>query len=82
MGNENNEVEAMELSEESERNKRQYRIIRLPNEMKVMLVHDDRVNEDEKHRFWPSCALTISVGSLSDPSDFPGLAKIVGIGSV
>lgn len=76
----NSAVEIMELPEKSNFSKKQYRIIRLANGMKVMLVHDDQVREDEYEVYWPTCSLAISVGSLSDPIDLPGLARYAGNG--
>lgn len=72
--------EVMEFPDKLKYDKAQYRIIRLANETKVMLVHDDRVheNEDENHSRWPACALSVGVGSSSDPSDLQGLAIFLG----
>lgn len=74
----NSGVGVLELPVKSKYDKKECRFIRLANEMKVMLVHDDRVHEDKYHHYWPSCGLAVGVGSLSDPSDLPGLAKYVG----
>lgn len=74
----NSVVEIIEFPEKSENDAKEYRTIRLANGMKVMLVHDDKVHEDECGNYWPSCGLTVAVGSFSDPSDLPGLAKYVG----
>lgn len=74
----NSDVEVLEIPAKSKHDNKQYRLIRLANEMKVMLVHDDRVHEDKSNDYWPSCALTVAVGSLSDPGDLPGLARYVG----
>lgn len=78
MESENSAVEIMEYAEKSICERKQYRIIRLANDMKVMLVHDDQVHEDDYEVYWPICCLAISVGSLSDPDDLPGLARYVG----
>lgn len=52
---------------------KQFRVIRLANGMKVILVHDD-----VRDNYWPSFALCVSVGSLSNPTDLPGLAQCLG----
>lgn len=78
MDTDDSAVEHLELPEISEYDKKQYRAIRLTNEMKVILVHDDKVQENEKHECWPACALNITVGSLSDPSGLEGLATFLG----
>lgn len=67
----NSVVEIMDFPAKSENDAKQYRTIRLANGMKVMLVHDDKVHENESYAYWPSCGLTVDVGSLSDPSDLP-----------
>lgn len=59
-------------------NEKQYRTMCLENGMKVMLVHDDNVHESGDYRHRPACALAIDVGSLSNPSDLPGLAQFAG----
>lgn len=80
MDTSNGIFEVMEFPDNLKYDKTQYRIIRLANEMKVMLVHDDRVheNENEDPSHWPACALSVAVGSSSDPSDLQGLAIFLG----
>lgn len=78
MKTDNNGVEILEIPEKLKNDKKQYRSIRLANEMKVMLVHDDKVHDDENCCYWPACALTIGVGSFSDPIDAPGLSQYLG----
>lgn len=58
--------------------KKQHRVFRLTNGMTIALVHDDKVRDGENCNLWPSCALAIAVGSLSDPIDSRGLAQYLG----
>lgn len=46
---------------------RSYRIIRLPNKLEALLVHDSETDKS-------SAALDVGVGSLSDPDNLLGLA--------
>lgn len=71
-------IEILETPEKFIDDKKQYRVIRLSNGMKVVLVHDDKVHEDEDCSYWPSCALSVAVGSLSDPIDSRGLSQYLG----
>lgn len=66
-------LEILEFPELYRNDKKQFRIIRLVNGMKVILVHDD-----ERDDYLPSAALSVAVGSLSDPSDLHGLARCLG----
>lgn len=78
MESDDSTFEVIEYFKKSQNDRKQYRSIRLANGMKVMLIQDDSVQESVFHHEWPACALTVSVGSLSDPDDLPGLAKYVG----
>jgi len=49
---------------------RSYRIITLPNQLEVLLIHD--ANTDKA-----SAALDVNVGSFSDAKDMPGIAHAV-----
>jgi hypothetical protein len=49
---------------------RTYRVIRLPNELEALLIHDAETNK-------ASAALDINAGSFNDPEDTPGLAHAV-----
>ncbi|KAI9890317.1 MAG: Insulinase (Peptidase M16) [Vezdaea aestivalis] len=49
---------------------RSYRIIRLPNKLEVLLVHDKETDK-------ASAALDVGVGNFSDPKDMPGVAHAV-----
>ncbi|KAI0396882.1 peptidase M16 inactive domain-containing protein [Xylariaceae sp. FL0594] len=49
---------------------RQYRVIRLPNKLEALLVHDAKTDK-------ASAALDVNVGNFSDDDDMPGLAHAV-----
>jgi insulysin len=49
---------------------RQYRVIKLENELEVLLVQDADTDK-------ASAAMDVNVGNFSDPRDMPGLAHCV-----
>jgi hypothetical protein len=49
---------------------RSYRVIRLPNDLEALLIHDADTDK-------ASAALDVNIGSFSDPKDMPGLAHAV-----
>jgi hypothetical protein len=49
---------------------RSYRVIRLPNQLEALLIHDPDTDK-------ASGALDVNVGSFSDKDDMPGLAHAV-----
>jgi secreted Zn-dependent insulinase-like peptidase len=49
---------------------RDYRAIRLENQMEALLVHDPQTDK-------ASAALDVNVGNFSDESDMPGMAHAV-----
>ena len=49
---------------------RSYRVIRLPNQLEVLLVHDPKTDK-------ASAAMDVNVGSFSDEDDMPGMAHAV-----
>lgn len=49
---------------------RQYRVIRLPNNLEALLVHDAETDK-------ASAALDCNVGNFSDEDDMPGMAHAV-----
>ncbi|KAJ2522124.1 metalloprotease [Coemansia sp. RSA 1939] len=51
----------------SESDSREYRLIRLPNNLAVMVIHDSTCSK-------ACAALDVNVGSLADPPEFQGLA--------
>lgn len=46
---------------------RDYRVVRLENELEVLLVHDPKADK-------ASAALDVNVGNFSDSKEMPGLA--------
>jgi secreted Zn-dependent insulinase-like peptidase len=49
---------------------RSYRVIQLPNQLEILLVHDPDTDK-------AAAAMDVNVGSLSDPDDLPGTAHAV-----
>ena len=49
---------------------RDYRVVRLDNELEALLVHDPETDK-------ASAALDVNVGNFSDESDIPGMAHAV-----
>ena len=49
---------------------RSYRVIRLPNKLEVLLVHDPDTDK-------AGAAVNVNVGSFSDADDMPGMAHAV-----
>jgi len=49
---------------------RTYRVIRLPNGLEALLVHDAQTDK-------ASAAMDVNVGSFSDEDDMPGMAHAV-----
>jgi hypothetical protein len=49
---------------------RSYRVVKLPNKLEVLLVHDAETDK-------ASAAMDVNVGNFSDPADMPGMAHAV-----
>jgi insulysin len=49
---------------------RSYRVIRLPNELQALLIHDPDTDK-------AAASLDVAVGSFSDAADMPGMAHAV-----
>ena len=49
---------------------RSYRVIRLPNQLEALLVHDPDTDK-------ASAAVNVNVGNFSDEDDMPGMAHAV-----
>lgn len=49
---------------------RKYRVIKLPNELEALLIHDEDTDK-------ASASLDVNVGSFSDAEDMPGIAHAV-----
>lgn len=59
-----------ESLEAPELDNRSYRVIRLPNKLEALLVHDPDTDK-------ASASVNVNVGSFSDPDDMPGTAHAV-----
>lgn len=53
---------------------RSYRVIKLPNQLEALLVHDPETDK-------ASAAMDVNVGNFSDPDDMPGVCLLSGIDS-
>jgi insulysin len=49
---------------------RSYRVVKLPNQLEVLLVHDADTDK-------ASAAMDVNVGNFSDATDLPGMAHAV-----
>lgn len=49
---------------------RSYRVVRLPNKLEALLVHDPDTDK-------ASAAVNVNVGNFSDDDDMPGMAHAV-----
>lgn len=72
-----NGIEILEEPQKSPSDRKQYRLIRLPNGLKTLLVKN-AVNEgsDLKDNF-AAVALVIDVGSFEDPHEVQGLSHFL-----
>ena len=61
---------ALDLPEKHELDEREYRRFTLDNGLKVLLVHDPKMNNS-------AAAMDVGVGSLSDPEEHQGLAHFL-----
>ena len=71
--NQRSEVPAERLAEQLEKpelDNRTYRVIRLPNKLEALLIHDADTDK-------ASAALDVNVGAFSDAEDMPGIAHAV-----
>ena len=50
--------------------KRSYRVIKLPNQLEALLIHDPETDK-------ASAAMDVNVGSFSDEEEMPGMAHAV-----
>jgi insulysin len=49
---------------------RTYRVVRLPNDLEALLIHDPDTDK-------ASAAMDVNIGSFSDADDMPGMAHAV-----
>ena len=50
--------------------KRQYRVIKLPNQLEALLIHDPETDK-------ASAAMDVNIGSFADDEEMPGMAHAV-----
>lgn len=58
------------IPEKSPQDKREYRVITLPNKLRAILVHDPEAQKS-------SAGMNVAVGHFSDPAELPGLAHFL-----
>ena len=63
-------IRVAENLEKSDVDNRSYRVIRLPNKLEALLVHDPDTDK-------ASAACNVNVGNFSDDDDMPGMAHAV-----
>lgn len=61
----------------SESDKKSYRIIRLSNQLKFLLISDQVKQSNGEEKYAKFC-LSVKVGSFSDPQDVQGMAHFIG----
>lgn len=84
-------VEVLETPVKSENDKKSYRVIRLENGIKALLISvpskivesatSDNREATESNSKLAACAVCVDVGSFSDPPDVRGLAHFLGMNS-
>lgn len=76
-------VAVLETPVKSENDKKSYRLIRLPNGLKVLLISTpsnktgDNASAELSSKL-AACAVCVDVGSFSDPLNIPGMAHFLG----
>ncbi|XP_018046796.1 PREDICTED: nardilysin-like [Atta colombica] len=76
--NENCQVEYLESPVKSENDKKEYRTIRLPNGLEVLLISDEHLITSFSQEKKAACSLFIDVGNFSDMPEFPGISFFLG----
>lgn len=78
------DVERLDSPEKSENDRNQYRAIKLKNGLIAVLISNDEKDENENDtdefnvKKTAVCALSVGVGTFSDPRKIQGLAHLVG----
>ncbi|XP_011050786.1 PREDICTED: nardilysin-like [Acromyrmex echinatior] len=78
--NENCQVEYLETPVKSENDKKEYRAIRLPNGLEVLLISNDdsktssSQHQDMKNEMKAACCLSVKTGFFKEPPEFPGIS--------
>lgn len=72
-----NESEIFEESLKSPSDRKQYRLLKLPNGLKVLLVKNAEITENNLRDNIAAVALVVDVGSFDDPRDVQGLSHFL-----
>lgn len=92
LSSEQREIVILDTPDQSPFDKQQYRLIRLPNGIKCLLIspHDGTkfsgqtstttsiTDEESADEYLAACAVGVDVGSYSDPPDACGMAHFLG----
>ncbi|CRK88531.1 CLUMA_CG002308, isoform A [Clunio marinus] len=72
-----NQVEILKSPVQSEGDKKQYRLIKLPNGLKALLIHKPENSSSESNESLAAASLMVGVGSFDDPPPIWGLAHFL-----
>jgi nardilysin len=75
-----NQVQVLEAPVKSEGDKKDYRLVKLPNGLKALLIHvnaDSSEESESKSDELASLSLAVKVGGYDDPKTAPGLAHFL-----
>lgn len=72
-----NESEIFEEPLKSPSDRKQYRLLKLPNGLKVLLVKNAEITENNLRDNIAAVALVVDVGSFDDPRDVQGLSHFL-----
>lgn len=61
----------------SEKDKKDYRLIKLQNGLKALLIHTPASETEEENENLSACSLTVGVGSYDEPQNIGGLAHFL-----
>lgn len=75
--NQNQEVEILETPIKSEGDKKDYRLIKLPNGLKAFLIRKNEDDSEVKSDENAAASLSVGVGSFDDPPHVNGLAHFL-----
>lgn len=76
-------IEVLETPEKSENDRKSYRVIRLANGLKALLIsvpveNAAEIGKSSESDKLAACSLGVDVGSFSDPREIQGLAHFLG----
>jgi secreted Zn-dependent insulinase-like peptidase len=72
-----NELEIFEEPLKSPSDRKQYRLLKLPNGLKVLLVKNAEIKENNLRDNLAAVALVVDVGSFDDPREVQGLSHFL-----